>query len=517
MAVLTKIDSNVTGLRYAEEASIGVLPAAASQVWRELEPNTYAEWGPTVTLVPRNPINPSRQRKKGVITDLDASGGFNTDLTQENVQDLMQGYFYSTLTKKGEESPTQATATTDLFAVASTTGFFVNDLIFVTGFTNSANNGLHLISAIVPDTSIEVLTSTLVTETPGVGVAKIVSVGHQFAGDDLDVTSVGDFASLTATKDFTELGLEAGEWIFIGGDAALTSFPTNAVNNGFKRVRSIAAGTMVLDKSDSAMITETSGASDTIQVFFASRILRNRLGTSIVRRTYNFERKLGAPNDSNPTEVQAEYIEGMVPSEFVMNVNSADKINIDMTFVGIDVSTIDAATDLLSDNGAATKIDVVEADAFNTSSDFTRIRLSTVSTTDEAPTALFAFVREFTQVINNNLTPNKAVGTRGGFEVTAGQFAVSGTLTAYFSDIAAVSAVQNNSDITLDFSMVKENAGITVDIPLLALGDGRPAVELDQPITLPLSMDAATAAKIDPTLDYTLHYGFYDYLPDAAE
>jgi hypothetical protein len=164
---------------------------------------------------------------------------------------------------------------------------------------------------------------------------------------------------------------------------------------------------------------------------------------------------------------------------------------------------------------AANAPGIVEADAFNTSSDVSRIKMSTVSQSVSNPTPLFAFVQELKLTIDNKVTANKAVGVTGAFEATAGTFEVGGSMTVYFADVAAVTAVQNNADITLDAHFVKANAGITFDIPLLALGDGRPNVVQDQAITLPLENSAADGSKVSSTLNHTLLLVFWDYLPSA--
>lgn len=512
MAQLDKIDSNVTGLRYQVESSIGV--ANASNDWVPLEPNGYSDFGGQLTTIARNPINAGRQRKKGVVTDLDASGGFGTDLTQENMQDLLQSFMFAAHREKGREIVTAVdvdTTNPDEYEVAATAGFLVGSLIIGKNFTNSANNALNVVTAITTDVSVEVADGQLVDETPPAD-AEIFVVGVEAAVGDIDVDVTGDYATYTSTiLDFTTLGLIPGEWIFVGGDLAGDQFGT-AANNGYKRIKSIAANALVVDKSSTTMATEANTTS-LIRIFFG-RVLKNESDPTLqARQTVQLERTLGAPDDALPAEIQAEYITGCVANEFSFNVPTADKLMCDLSFVGLDNAQIDGPTALKS----GTRPALTEADAFNTSSDFSRIKMNVHSTTDENPSALFAYVTELTLTINNTLTPNKAVGVLGAFEVTAGQFVVNGSVTAYFSNVAAIAAVRNNSDVSIDMHLSKANSGISIDVPLIALGEGRLNVEQDAPITLPLSLDAATAAKLDANMDHTLLMVFFDYLPDAAD
>lgn len=609
MAVLDKIDSNVTGLRFAEEESYKVLPAAP--VWNSLEPNGYNDFGGEVTTVARNPINAGRQNKKGVATDLDASGGFDNDLTQTNMQNMLQGFFFASLRRKNDvglrRSPmgsgtlgvdedylitdidttadeitvdsriavsaavvaggtgyttgdtvevTDANATittkwtvtaaggvvsamallavgrthTDLGAAVATvalTGsgnddltatvtygnglvWIAGDLLFLAGNNDTANDGLKVVES-VADNVITVV-GNLTTDAAPASTAAMATVGHQFAADDLNVVAGATYPTMTsdAAFDFTTLGLIPGEPLFSGGDTAATQWVTTG-NNGFKRVRSISATAITYDKGVAFTSEDLSGG-ETIQLFYG-RVLKNETGTSIKRRTYNLERQLGAPDDSAPADVQAEYIEGQVPNEFTFNIPTAEKIVCNLAFVGADHTTKDGATALKT----GTRPTLEESDAFNTSSNIPRIKMAVHSTTDEAPTALFAFLQELNITINNNVTANKAIGVMGAFEATAGTFMVSGELTAYFADVAAVAAVRANEDVTLEMHLAKANTGMSIDLPLLTLGNGRLDVAQDEPITLPLSMDAATGAKLDTNLNHTLLMSFYDYLPTAAE
>lgn len=514
MAAVNKIDSNVTGLRIAEEASLGVLPG--TPIWTPFEPNSYNDFGGDVTSQARNPISNERQRKKGVITDLEAAGGFTSDITQTNLQSILQGFFFADLRLKGEQEVTLVdvdAGNPDEYEVADTTGFIVGSLIKGDGFTNASNNALNVVTAVVSNTSVEVATGQLVGETPPTG-AKIVNVGIQFTSGEVDINvSSQDLPRLvraSGAKDFTTFGLNVGEWIFVGGDGANEDFVT-AANNGFKRIRAIAATYIEFDKSGSDMSDET-GTGLTIRLFWG-RVLKNETGTSIKRRSYQLERTLGAPDDSQPTQVQSEYLIKAVPNEAVFNFQTADKATVDLSFIAGEHETRTGVQGVKS----GTRPSLVESDAFNTSSDVSRIKLHSVSSTDESVSPLFAYVTDMKMTINNNLSANKAIGVLGAFDITAGTFAVNVEMEAYFADVAAIATVKSNADITMDVILVKANAGIAIDFPLMSIGGARADIQQDQPIKLPINGDVASGSKVVTTMNHTILMSFFDYLPNAAD
>src|SRR3990172_12325977 len=141
MAQVTKIDSNATGSSWAQEASYKVLPG--SPVWNRLEPNNYETFGSEITLTPRDPIVDHRQRKKGVTTDLDASAAFEHDLTYFGIQELLQGFMWASFRPKDEfggasQITSVTTAPNKYFGTSIDVGLVVGDLIFASGFTNTA-------------------------------------------------------------------------------------------------------------------------------------------------------------------------------------------------------------------------------------------------------------------------------------------------------------------------------------------------------------------------------------------
>jgi len=576
-----KIDSNATSANYAKERCLGELPP--NPVWNPLEPNSYSDFGSSLTTVARNPINRSRQRKKGRITDLDASGGLNQDLTIGNSADLLQGFVFADARERATTdslvtgrapigavvaadrsvafaniravsaavvsggsgyrvgdvlsvvggaarsatvyvaatNPGTGAATSALIdeggvyaalpgPAAATTGgtgtgatvtltgaplatFVAGDIVLAEGFAAAANNGLKIVESIAPGEVV--FEQAAANETAPAG-ATLRTVGRQFDTGDVSIVMNGllpRFTDVAGETDFRALGFIPGEWVYVEGFAA---------NYGFARISIIDEDFIEFDKTDFDPVVD-SGATATVSLYYGV-IIRNEEDPALIRQhSYQIERTLG--RDVNGE--MSEYLIGAVANEFTLNVAQADLVKADLTFIAIDN---EQRTGLEGVKPGARR-SLLPEDAFNTSSDFNRIKMASVDPLDPNPQPLFGFATDLTLTINNNASPNKAIGYLGGFDVTAGTFDVGGSITVYFSSIEAVKAVRNNADITLDFVMVQGSKGFLFDIPLLSLGNGRLNVEQDQAITLPLDTSGA-----ESKFGNTLTVQVFHYLPDSA-
>lgn len=478
------VDSNITALRIAAEQTLGVLPG--TPVWRPYEPNAYNDFGSEFMSEARSPITPSRQRRKGALVGEEASAGFDIDWTQSMATELLPGFMFAAWRRKTNLVPSAVSAT--LYTVPSGgAGFLVNSLLWGAGFAVAGNNGLKVVTASAGTT---VTAAGLAIETPPAS-ALITRVGHQGASGDITVTVSSGIATLGSTAlNFTTLGLIPGEWIYIGGDAAGTKFNT-AANNGWARIKTIAANAIVLDRQPATMVTDA-GAAKTIQLFFGHVIKNESDPLLIVRTSYQLERDLGLATD--------EYVVGAVPSELEISVTPAQKVVAKLSFSAL--SSSEAATK------SGTRPTLVQEAPFTASNDFSRLRLLNEVT----QASLGTYVEELKLTISNNLSMDKAIGYLGAFDITAGDFEVNGEVKAYFADFLARDAIRANTDVSLDFAMVMQNAGWLFDVPLVTLGNSRLEVSKDQSVKLPLSADAVA----HPTLDHTLLIQQFTYLPSVA-
>lgn len=493
-----KIDSNDTGLRYAVEECLKQLPE--NVVWHAQEPNSYGDFGATITTVARNPINPSRQRKKGVVTDKEASASFTTDFTNGNHIDLMQGFMFAAARQRPTTKPIGGTpvvitavAAADGYAMVSATAntFKPGMLVLAQGFGVPANNGLKTVGAVAGG---KVTVDGTADEASPPATASLTVVGMSAAAGAISLTVAGGLVTLVGVGMDT-FGVVPGEWVFIGGDAVNSQL---AKIKGFARVKTISPTGWVLDKY--TFVPEAdSGAGKSVQVMLGI-VIKNESDPLLIKRfSYQFERTLGRDADG----AMSQYVIGAVANEFTLNVEQTEKVTGEMGFVACDSVARSGAVGLKP----GTRPPLVSGQAYNTSSDVRRISFGIVG--DSKP--LFVYATDMTLTIGNNASGAKAIGVLGNFDINVGTFDVGGSVTAYFQDVRAVNAVNDNADVTMDVIMVTNNSGIVYDVPLLALGNGMISVEQDQSVTVPLDTMAA-----ESEFGHTLMYVNFPYLPSIA-
>jgi hypothetical protein len=373
-------------------------------------------------------------------------------------------------------------------------------------------DGLHLVSAAAA------ASLTVATDLPALAVipagAKLIRVGHQYASGDLTVDVSGVRPRLvSAATDLRDLDLEVGGALYIGGDGAAFQFAT-AANNGEKRVFAVdaAAGDFIeLDESLLDMVTDA-GAAKTIRLYPGIN-LKNKSGTGRVRTYLQGERTLGAPDDAQPAQIQAEYVTGCTGSEYALNVPRQEKVTAAMTFTGIGYETVDAPTGVKT----GSRPNLTPGDAINTSSDLKKLRISALPTADETPTPLFDLIGEMTLNLNNNIRRRTALGIVGAASLGVGQFNVSGTLNAYFTNVSQIVSIQNYEKLTLHaFFATAANQGFSIDLPLITLRTDGAEVANNEDIMLNCDFVAHNGRRYHSTFDHALSFSFFPYLPTLA-
>lgn len=329
---------------------------------------------------------------------------------------------------------------------------------------------------------------------------------YQFTGSAGDIKfAVADGVySLTATSaDFTTLGLVQGEWIFVGSDVATERFDT--AGTFYARVSKIEAKKLTFDDGTfKAGLTADAGASKSIKIFMG-QVLKNEATPDLIKRkSYAFERTLG--QDLTTNQKQAEYITGAVMGEFSLEAKQGEMLKADIKFTA---TNNEYRTGTLLSNGKLTP--ALGESGINTTIDIRAIRLSLNDDTKSTSTPLFAYVTETSIEVNNNLSENKALGTFGAIDVSAGNFEVSGKTTAYFTTVQAVNAVRQNANVGLFAIFATKLKGFIFDIPLVGLSGGTLNVEKDNPITLELEASGA-----ENKFGYTMMYVNFPVLPKVA-
>ena len=408
------------------------------------------------------------------------------------------------------------TAYTGAFAeFAATAWGQAEALVFASGFTNAANNGLKKTNAASSATQIKV--ASLTAETPPAG-ASVHLVGYQGAAGDIEIKANGvlAFASgdlpgnaaggdiSTGGKGWRAIGLTEGQWIFIGeGSTSQHSFPVATGANGWWKIKAIhGTDDSELTLDGGGGITADAAATKPIRVFFGKRwhnVSTNH--SEFVERYYRFEalyKGLGAADAD-----AYEYIAGCAPNAWTIRLPLTDKATSQTAFVAKDAMPITASRLHSTVARAAPGFNK----ALNTSTDFSRLALQ-----NEDLSNLSTFLKEVEITITNNFSAEKVLASLGAKFMNLGTLEVKGSVQALFTDAEMVNAVRNNHTVRIRSILKNADGGILFELPSATMGGGGRDFALNE--TVKINLD--TNCFRDDFYEDSINIQVFHYLPDAA-
>jgi hypothetical protein len=505
-----RVSTNNTVWKFAEEDTPGVLPV--SPVWRILEPEDIPDFGAEIETVAREPISLFRQRRKGVTVGLESGFEIEHDLTYDLAQHMLTYWMYAAMKWGYSQDPIRAGATPfgrELEASASPNAFThtaitaalaAGTLVYVRGMSVVGNNGLMLVGAASTTTQTNVSGTTLVDETPtAVSGARLEIAGVRAGVGDLVLTVTGTVGTLASTTlDFTDLDLQVGQFIHIGGLTSANWF--GATNRGYVRVTAIAANLLTFDKADSTLVTDP-GTGDTVDLLF-SWFLRNVQTTSADFREDTIQIEASLPNLGSGGATRYEYALGNQGNVWTLDFPLKDKST--ATF-GMEGTDTEVPTGTAKTNSSSAVLPV-GTNAYGTAKNIARLRLA------QDVTGLTTCFQNVSLKIDNQATPEACLGVLGSAAINTGTFLVDVDTEAILTDETVISAIRNNTTMTLDLLQVNEDGALFFDLPSMTLGGGKKEFPKNESVKI-----AAVAAGFgDPIFGYTLGISGFAAVPQPV-
>ena len=480
---MPRVLSNNSSLAYAYESALGVPEA----IWALLEPNEISQFGTEVTTVARDPISKTRQRRKGTITDINSGIGFAADLTLSSFRDFIEGFVFAVAVNRDvtDLAVSSVAGGNDSYVVAALDAvqagkMNTGTLLWAAGFSVPANNGLKAVDANIADGAVAITVGQSITTVAAPPAGARISL----AGYRIPAASNPTWAWAAGAKQATlalagvgtalrNRGLTVGQTVHIGsvesvGADVSNGFTAAAANDmvGYARVVSIANGSVVFDKVSPALQIASTASPTDVDVLFGE-FIRNRAvdHADYLERSFQFE--LTSPglglSAGGVAEDRFEYSKGNYCNTVGFALPLTDKAVATFAFIGTDTESPVAAQKA----GADAAKNPPQRAAFNTSADIARLRI-----TEADEDGLTTDFKSLTLTLNNNVSPEKVVGTVGAKFVNFGNFFVDLETQLIFTNEAVIQKIRDNETVTMDFVIKNSDGVIAVDIPSMILGGG---------------------------------------------
>lgn len=508
-----RVTTNSINVAYAIQSGLGgVLPG--SPLWKNLEPNGIGSFGTTVAKTARDPISKARQRRKGIVTDLDSNVELDVDVTMDHLKDFIEGFCFARAIGPDILLPTAVTATdyTVPAISAGTAGRLVynasgpTSLLYARGFVIAGNNGLKLLGAAEATSSTAITVSGLAPETiAATQEVELAIAGVRGAAGDFEIDADGNLIS--TTLDFRVLGLTPGQTIHVGGiDEANRFFEPD--NFGFVRVDVIEQNKLTLSFPDQPFVlddgtdTGSGGAGIQIDLLFGQFVRNVDVGaTDYIERLYQFE--VTSPGLGPASETRYEYSIDNMANTLTMELPLNDKATMTLGFVGSDTLIPTGSRATGADNAKVPN----ETGAFGTSSDIARLRIMDI---DEQ--GLSTDFKSLTLSITNNVEGEKVLAKLGPRYLNAGNFEADVESQMLFTNEEVIERIRCNKTLHIDFALRNADGGVHFEIPSLTLGGG----DREYPANQSVAINTTAEAYRDETFGVSLAVSFFPALPQTG-
>lgn len=483
-------------LSYVAEVTKGVQPATpAYKNMRVTSSGIVA----SPTRVTSNEIRSDRQVTDQILTALGSGGPVGFELSFKAHDDMIEAALQGTWTNKpsrdnagvADSVITNVATVNEVLTCTTGASFVVGQLALFSGFGVAGNNGVFRCtqaSATVP----RFVGAGLTDETVPPAAARVQVCGFRGASADITATATG----LGSTAlDFTTLGLQAGEWVKVGGDTAGSQFAT-AANNSWARVSSATAPTATAVTFDILPVGwgVDAGTGKTIEVYTGDFV---KNGTT--QRSFTIEAQqqdIAAPS--------YEYFTGEQLDQLALTLKAGAVISGTYTFTGQGTPTAGTVR-----TAGATDVAAPTFSVLNAASNVGRLAMNGVVVGSPS------YLMEIGLDLKNNLAGQSALNNIAPVGIRNGEINLSGALNAYFGDLVLLNAVLADSDTSLMFRTGRSDGNresLLFDVPAAKVSGTAPVSgkNADRMFT------GSFAAKKHATLGFTISGARYWYLPVAA-
>ena len=488
------VNTNSISLAVIREQAVGQLPATGMAEY--LEPNDISSYGVEISTVARNPISKDRMNRKGTITDVSSSVAVAQDTTVSLLLQFLEGGIYAKWQQRPSWLRNKISVVAGGFAptVPMSGALIEGTIIYSRGFATRANNGLKIVDAGSTVANIVTTDSASLVPEAGSDGTSVFVAGYQAEAGDIQINGDGNITS--TVMDFTTLGLELGQGIFVGGLDPATRFAT-VDDYGLCRVRDVEAHLLTVDKRSTNWSADT-GTGKTIHIY-AGWFIKDVSADDAMFKEHSFAFEAAYPGVTETDGDGFEYSVGNMINTLEISMPLSDKSETSITTFGMDVQPITPV------QMPYEYVRPLFTEAFSTPNDFIRLRL-----TQADETGLSTLFKECTLTLNNNAGGENVLAKLGPAFTNYGNFDVSLAFTCVFTSPVIPKMIRNNCTVTMDFCLVNNDGAFYFDAPSITLGDGTKDFAVNEKVKISL----ASTAFGDQRFQYTLGVTFFPYLPN---